>query len=84
MYKQTNPHISSLLRFLQHVTERFAPPPREGDSEQTGGQAQSALKYYLLGVIYCTTSYLALAPKDTTSFWASNVLFKSDFTLIMV
>ena len=34
---------NSLLRFLQHVTEHFAPPPREGDGEQTGGQARSAL-----------------------------------------
>ena len=32
----------SLLRFLQQVTERFAPPPREGDGEQTGGQTRSA------------------------------------------
>jgi hypothetical protein len=42
MYKQTNPHISSLLRFLQHVTEHFSPPPQEGDGEQTGGQTRSA------------------------------------------
>ena len=34
-----NSSVLSLLRFLQHVTERVAPPPREGDSEQVGGQA---------------------------------------------
>ena len=28
-----------LLRLYQHVQERFAPPPREGDGEQVGGQA---------------------------------------------
>ena len=27
-----------LLRLYQYVQERFAPPLREGDSEQVGGQ----------------------------------------------